>query len=441
MRYTHDMFTVLSRHVRVKKFLEQWLREVWGNPEAEGLRAPVDVPKQIRIAQHNEKYSDIMINRDQAKADLDKSGTRFAQLIYARLGSWKTGSESSEKEILDRIHNTLKNGWCKRMRQLMRTEEWMTSLLQELSVTGVSPDWEKNPHVVDSGWWAPSEESVLIDENPPTSMREQVPESGAKSRPEEQELDNAEMIYEQAKLEHTVAQNRYSEWHDEYFYLAHEIDPSLQIDEVQQNFAAQTGNEKLQNVDVVSQEERPLFSNPAYIGELWYWAEEVRIEHSDGGYYLICDQEWVDRSWTRGFSTREAAELAKERYELFSRSPLNKFLWQGVYEFEKYRNAPKIKAVWEQINPWEPMTDIGFRRLLMVAMMKKMRPEYYEQKSYATIEKLSGSSISAQFWDMFENHKKNLDFQNNNTDDIRKMIELVHGLVNDGQNVPQDWPM
>jgi hypothetical protein len=56
------------------------------------------------------------------------------------------------------------------------------------------------------------------------------------------------------------------------------------------------------------------------------------------------------------------------------------------------------------MNPSESMKLMDFRRLLMVAMMKKMNPEKYGNASYNTIKNNAGGSVIDEFKTTYEQH-------------------------------------
>lgn len=161
--------------------------------------------------------------------------------------------------------------------------------------------------------------------------------------------------------------------------------------------------------------------------ELW-WEMSTQIKkEEDGNYIIVSKNSWLEisKSWWSDFSTRKEARRAQIRYELFSPKPLDVFLSQDPEYIDKIKNDPIIQNLWRQMNPSEPMKLMDFRRLLMVAMMKKMDPEKYDNLSYREIKQQAWWSVIDEFRSAYQKSGWSLWLQNAGIEDIRKIMNLV----------------
>ena len=114
---------------------------------------------------------------------------------------------------------------------------------------------------------------------------------------------------------------------------------------------------------------------------------EVQVVPSgDGRFVLDGVSSQYDADWARPFENKREARRAQIQYILFSPPPLNAFL-KDISSVDKWRNNPDVRRIWQRENPSEPFNTKNFRRLLMVAMLKKMNPETYGDLSYHAIAK------------------------------------------------------
>ena len=442
-------------------------------------KSPEQFQKEFQIQVHAQKYGDTIMRRTQSqealkssREDLGLKRSIVASFVYSRLIFWKRDiSWEQAKAILDRIRETMKNDLAYReIRERMKTHEGRESLrigfgIQNSSVWNA--ELQANLQTIEeiknvngdasNEWENRSVASIDVTENstlptldgdissspvvePISDERLDIEKAKMDTEIENafSDVDVTELTHEQIKIETVIAESEYRQWQEEYVLLAKSVDDDIDLDTVRKHFTSQLENEDIpapQNDDTYASID--FSQNPAYVAEI-EWSQNVSVtKNPDGTYSLIGVPEYVDPSWDTTYNSQQKAEQIKIRSELLQEPPFDTFLRWEMKDFERWRNDPEITKIWNLSNPGEPFTDMSFRRLLMIGMMKKMNPEKYGKMSFNQIEKWQWKSVLAQFRETYQTSRWNLWLMNAGKEDIRKILSYASVIVS---NKIPDWP-
>lgn len=162
------------------------------------------------------------------------------------------------------------------------------------------------------------------------------------------------------------------------------------------------------------------------------WSGNIEIKEEKDGenkrYFLYQDNVPINNPKWTNFSTRREANRAEIRYRLFSEPPLDiiRDSVEWPRSIDKLLLDTDIRKRWNIENPNEPFHAKWLRRLILVALLKKMNPEKYWDLSYSIIIKWEGNSLQNQFHKEFQNHRWDFNLTNGS-----KSIENIMKIIKD----------
>lgn len=160
-------------------------------------------------------------------------------------------------------------------------------------------------------------------------------------------------------------------------------------------------------------------------------SENITIEMTgNGNFSLYQNGQIIDNPKWNSFPTRREANRAEIRYRLFSEPPLNiirdNIEWPKL--IDKLLLDTDLINRWKETDPSEPFHAKWLRRLILVALLKKMNPDIYWSLSYNAIIGWQWESLQDQFHREYTIHRSSLGIVRGSSEALWNIYDIVKNM-------------